>query len=90
MTGVRTIDAREVLDLDEVFDEDDARDSSTVEIECPECLVFYPGHMWTAYQTDCESCGSHPVLKCPNKDTYHYFDPYGDNPDMNVRPYAGS
>jgi hypothetical protein len=49
-------------------------DIPDTEIECPECKLFFEASKWSAFDTDCESCGSHPVLKCPHD---HYFDPYG-------------
>jgi Zn finger protein HypA/HybF involved in hydrogenase expression len=47
-----------------------------LEIECPECKTFYSASEWNAYDTDCDSCGSHPILKCPQD---HFFDPFADD-----------
>lgn len=43
-------------------------------IQCPNCEVFYPASEWTAYDTDCETCGGHPILGCPTME--HFFDPF--------------
>ena len=55
-------------------DFDGPLDIPGAKIECPECKEFHDASAWSAYDVDCESCGSHPILNCPN---HHYFDPYG-------------
>lgn len=53
------------------------------EIECPECAAYHPASSWSAWDVNCESCGSHPILMCPN---HHTFDPYnGQDEDLIVR-----
>lgn len=54
---------------------DDTIDLPGLEIECPECNVFIVASKWKVVDTDCESCGSHPVLMCPQ---WHFFDPHYD------------
>jgi hypothetical protein len=52
-------------------------------IECPECKIFYEASKWSAWDCPCDSCGSHPILLCPER---HTFDPYGgDDLDLQVK-----
>ena len=88
MTGVKSV--HEIVYSGDVIDDITEPDTAEYEIECPECQIFYPVNNWTGYDTCCDCCGGHPVLGCPNKEEYHFFDPYADNIDMKVRPIAGS
>lgn len=56
------------------------------EIKCSECNEFSPLSEWKLGEVECEDCGDHPAMICPQPGCTAYYDHvyYGDSP-MEVR-----
>jgi hypothetical protein len=39
--------------------------SNDSEIQCPSCLLWLHISNWKLYETECDSCGGHDVMHCP-------------------------
>ena len=44
------------------------------ELQCPACHNWYPENEWEKTEVDCEDCGSHEALRCPNLVCDEVFD----------------
>lgn len=75
---METIEVRDIVY--KTLDFEGPLDIPGKEVRCPECDVFYPASEWTAYDVDCDCCGSHPLLGCPI--SMHHFDPFRGDGDL--------
>lgn len=56
------------------------------EIHCPECGGWYHLSQWKQGRVECEICGDHDTMICPNEDCSGDFNGFLDGPGGSDEP----